>query len=80
MKVVIDCNVLVMCLASRSSYHIIYKALTQEKFQLVISPDILLEYEEVLQRKYNVTTANTFIALLKDFLTFNFILLFTIGD
>ena len=66
MKVVIDCNVLVMCLASRSSYHIIYKALTQEKFQLVISPDILLEYEEVLQRKYNVTTANTFIALLKE--------------
>lgn len=30
------------------------------------SPDILLEYEEVLQRKYNVTTANTFIALLKE--------------
>jgi uncharacterized protein len=66
MKAVIDCNILVICLTSRSSYHIIYKALTQQKFQLVISSDILLGYEEVLQRKYNVTVANTFVALLKE--------------
>jgi len=66
MKVVIDCNILVMCLTSRSSYHIIYKALIQQKFHLVISPEILLEYEEVLQQKYNITTASAFVALLKE--------------
>ena len=66
MKVVLDCNILVMCLTSRSSYHIIYKALIQRKFYLAISSEILLEYEEVLQQKYNVTTANAFVALLKE--------------
>lgn len=66
MKVVLDCNILVMCLTSRFSYHVIYKALIQEKFQLIISSEILLEYEEVLQQKYSVTTANAFVSLLKE--------------
>ena len=66
MKVVLDCNILVMCLTSRSSYHIIYKALIQRKFHLAISSEILLEYEEVLQQKYNVITAKSFVALLKE--------------
>jgi uncharacterized protein len=65
MKVVIDCNILVMCLSSKSPYHIIYQSLVQGKFNLVLSSEILLEYQEILQQKYNVPTANALVALLK---------------
>jgi putative PIN family toxin of toxin-antitoxin system len=66
MKVVIDCNILVMCLSSKSPYHIIYQSLVQGKFNLVLSTEILLEYQEVLQQKYSVPTANALVALLKE--------------
>jgi predicted nucleic acid-binding protein len=51
MTVVIDCNIFVMCLTSNSHYHLIYQALVTGKFNLAVSVDIMLEYEEVIQRK-----------------------------
>src|SRR5260370_30599611 len=66
MTVVIDCNIFVMCLTSNSPYHIIYQSLVNGKFHLAVTFDILLEYEEVLQQKYSVATARTFITLLNE--------------
>jgi putative PIN family toxin of toxin-antitoxin system len=66
MVVTIDCNIFVMSLTSRSPYHIIYKSIIQQKYTLVLSGEILLEYEEVIQRKYNVSTANALVSLLKE--------------
>lgn len=66
MTVVIDCNIFVMCLTSRSPYHTIYKSLVQGKFNLAVSSEILLEYEEIIETKYNISTANAFISLLKE--------------
>lgn len=51
MTVVLDCNILVMCLTSRSPYHIICKSFVSGKFELIITTDILLEYEEIIQQK-----------------------------
>ena len=64
MRVVLDCNILVACLSSHSPYHNIYKSLVAQKFDLVVSQDILLEYEEIIQVKYNLATAQSFMALL----------------
>jgi len=66
MTVVIDCNIFVMCLTSGSPYHFIYQSLVNGKFTLAVTSDILLEYEEVLQQKYSVSTARTFITLLNE--------------
>jgi len=66
MTVVIDCNIFVVCLTSRSPYHYIYRTLIEGKFDLVISDEISLEYEEVIQSKYGLSTANAFISLLKE--------------
>lgn len=66
MTVVIDCNVLVMCLTSRSPWHIIYQSLITGKFNLAVTDEIVLEYEEVIQKKYGTTTANAFISLLSE--------------
>lgn len=66
MTVVIDCNIFVMCLTSRSLYHAIYQSLIAGKFDLVISTGILLEYEEIIQKKYNVATSHALITLLSE--------------
>jgi putative PIN family toxin of toxin-antitoxin system len=55
-----------MCLTSRSPYHIIYQSLINGKFKLAISVEIMLEYEEIIQHKYSVTTANTLLTLLSE--------------
>jgi uncharacterized protein len=64
MRVVLDCNILVACLTSRSPYHKIYTSLINGKFELVISQDVLLEYKEIIQIKYGVDTAEVFMSLL----------------
>ena len=43
MRVVVDCNILVICISSHSPYHHIYQSLIKNKFDLVKSTDILLE-------------------------------------
>lgn len=73
MTVVIDCNVFVICLTSKSPYHYIYRKLIEGKFDLVVSDDILLEYEEIIQQKYGVPTANAFISLLKELPNVHFV-------
>ena len=66
MKVVLDCNIIVMSLSSLSPYHGIYLALIKNKFDLVVSVDIALEYEEIIQKKYSLKTANLFSSLLAE--------------
>jgi len=51
MKVVIDTNVLVSAISPFSPYHAIFKALQHEKFTLLISTEIYLEYLEVIEMK-----------------------------
>jgi uncharacterized protein len=52
-KIVIDTNVLVSSLSSKSNYHWIIELLLEEKFDLYITNEILFEYEEVLKAKYS---------------------------
>ena len=52
MTVVIDCNIFVMCLTSRSPYHVIYQSLIQKRFELALTVEIMMEYEEIVQRRY----------------------------
>lgn len=66
MRVVLDCNILVMCLTSRSPYHVVYQALITGKFDLIITEDILFEYAEIIQQKYGLSTAAAFLSLLTE--------------
>jgi len=66
MTFVLDCNILVVCLTSRSPYHHIYRALIEGKFDLLISTEIMLEYEEIIQQKYGTKAAFAFISLLEE--------------
>ena len=73
MTVVIDCNILVICLTSRSPHHNIYKALIAGKFNLAVTTEILLEYQEIIEAKYGIATANAFIALINELPNVRFI-------
>ncbi len=65
-KTVIDTNVLVSSLSSRSVYHWLIEFLFAEKFELFITDEIILEYEEVLKAKYSAAVANNFLLALKE--------------
>jgi uncharacterized protein len=49
MKVVIDSNVLLVAIGKRSKYKPIWSAFIGGKYQLIISEDIIHEYEEILK-------------------------------
>ncbi len=56
-RIVLDTNVLLVSISSRSRFHWIFKALIDGKYQLPLSNEILAEYEEIIGEKYNVETA-----------------------
>ncbi len=65
MKVVIDTNVFVSSLSSKALFYWLIDAIIDQKIELCLTNEIILEYEEVLKRKYDLFTANNFLASLK---------------
>jgi predicted nucleic acid-binding protein len=47
-RVVLETNVLLVSISSRSKFHWIFRGLLAGRFQLLISNEILSEYEEVI--------------------------------
>ena len=66
MKLVIDTNILVSSLSRHSVYHWLIQDLLEGKFDLYITNEILLEYEEILKSKYAPSVAHYFILALKE--------------
>jgi len=66
LKVIIDTNVLVSALSSKSIHHWLIQALLNEQFQLFVTAEILLEYEEILKSKYSDTVAGNFMIALNE--------------
>ncbi len=48
MKIVLDSNVLLVAIGNKSKYRPIWDAFVLGKYQLILSEDILHEYEEIL--------------------------------
>lgn len=51
LSVVLDTNVVLVALPSRSPYRLIWDQLLLEIYDVVISNEILIEYEEQIQRR-----------------------------
>lgn len=54
LRIVLDTNVFLVSLATHSKYHWIYRALMDRKFDLVVSNEILIEYQEVVAIRYGL--------------------------
>jgi putative PIN family toxin of toxin-antitoxin system len=53
-KLVLDTNILLVCLPEFSLWHWIIKAMLNNQFTLLLSNDIVLEYDEKLLERYPV--------------------------
>ncbi len=63
-RVVIDTNVLLVSISSKSKYHWIFEKLLNSEFELFITNDVLMEYEEIISSKYNSNVAKNIIRTL----------------
>ncbi len=57
LRIVLDTNVLLVSISSRSKYHWVFRDLVAGRFDLLISNEILAEYEEIIGEKFNPETA-----------------------
>jgi len=64
LKLVLDTNILLVSLSSKSKYHSIFQNLLDGKFECGISTEILEEYEEILSQKYNQDVATNTVRVL----------------
>ena len=62
--VVLDTNVLLVTLPTRSPYRPIFDQLVEGAFQLVISNEILTEYEEQIAKRYDPETVDELLGVL----------------
>jgi putative PIN family toxin of toxin-antitoxin system len=53
LKLVLDTNVLLVSISSQSSYHWLFQKLLLGAFDMCLTHDILIEYEEVISQKWN---------------------------
>ena len=61
MKIVLDTNVLVNSFLKKSKNYWIWKALEAQQLTLCVTTDILLEYEEIITKRYNDALLATFV-------------------
>ncbi|MFW5636369.1 MAG: putative toxin-antitoxin system toxin component, PIN family [Thermodesulfobacteriota bacterium] len=64
MRLVINTNVILVSVSPKSKYHWIFQALKSERFDLLVTNDILLEYQEILEKKYSTSAAKLLLGTL----------------
>ena len=57
LKVVLDTNVLLVSISSRSRYYWIFEKLLAKEYDLYITNEVLMEYEEFISKKYDPSVA-----------------------
>ncbi len=66
MKIILDTNALLVSLPLKSKYHPIFEYLLNGKFTLLISNDILNEYDEIISKKANSNIATNVLEYLNN--------------
>lgn len=64
MRVVIDTNCLLASIPPKGAYYWLYEAFEQERFEWVISNEILTEYDEKISERYSTRTAHLVLTVL----------------
>jgi putative PIN family toxin of toxin-antitoxin system len=64
LRVVLDTNILLVSISSKSKYHWIFSNLLENKYELFITNEVLLEYEEIISSRYSEEVAKDVIRTL----------------
>ena len=59
MKIIIDSNIFIVCLNPLSSYNSVFTSLVKGKYKLCVSTDIVFEYYEIFNQKFNGAKADS---------------------
>jgi len=59
LRLILDTNIFLVSLAPNSKYHWIYQSLIQNKYDLVVSNEILTEYQEQIVLRYGLEYTDT---------------------
>lgn len=59
MRVVLDTNVFLVSIPPKSAHHAIFQGVLKGDYTLLVSQDVLLEYEEILAKRANPMIAKT---------------------
>jgi putative PIN family toxin of toxin-antitoxin system len=54
LRLVLDTNIFLVSLAPNFKYHWIYESLVNNKFEMIVSNEILTEYQEQIVKRYGV--------------------------
>jgi putative PIN family toxin of toxin-antitoxin system len=57
LTVVLDTNILLVAVSSRSKYHWLYQSLIKGSYQIALTQEILLEYEEIISKQWSSEVA-----------------------
>jgi putative PIN family toxin of toxin-antitoxin system len=66
LTVLIDTNVMMVALSPKSDLHWLYLSFIKGEFKLVVSNEIVLEYEEQLRYRYNDSVVAEFLLILSE--------------
>jgi uncharacterized protein len=66
MKIVVDTNILFVCISPRSSAHWLWQDILAGVFEVYVTTDILMEYAEIIGESMNPKVAEAAIDLLSE--------------
>ncbi len=66
LRIVVDTNALLVAIPSYSKYHWLYKAIIDKELDVFITNEILNEYEEKIEHRLGVETAQSVIRILME--------------
>ena len=66
MKIVLDSNILLVSIGKASRFKPIWIAFLTGSYKLIVSEDVLFEYEEILQRNSAVGASDLMIEILNE--------------
>ena len=66
MKIVLDTNVLLVCISARSRLHWIFQALLNAQFTLCVTTDVLSEYAEIIEQQMGFVASESVLGVLEN--------------
>ncbi|MEQ8684386.1 MAG: putative toxin-antitoxin system toxin component, PIN family [Imperialibacter sp.] len=73
LKIVLDTNILLVAVSDRSPYHWVYEAFLKEKFQLLVTTEILSEYQEIIAEHMGSSVADNVLLSIENSVNTSFI-------
>lgn len=73
LNVVLDTNILLVCISSRSRLHWIFQSIINKDFDLSVTTDILSEYSEVIGRHMGPETSESVMGVLENLSNINLV-------